>query len=152
MKIKRIYRMFFNMINDESMTRPVWSSLDDDFILITDGCKLYRMPKNSVPINLAMLRELQADKLPKLEITKKHQQLEVTNIIRDSAHGKPSGYIRKLKSNDFNVWINNTFLDMFDNPTLHGTAAVDPVIVCEQKKPVGILMPIRLRDDGGDED
>lgn len=144
MKEHRIYREFFNLAIAKER-RPSYFEIDENFICVTDGYKGYKLLARQFPLNLNFLRKMDA---VSLDITDKHTKLKRTEDLRDISRG--SGGFQaaiKFKADNFNVWINRKLLELFDNPTLYGTHPHEACIVCELDKPVGIVLPVRIKED-----
>lgn len=144
MKTNKIYRLFFNMMIAESNDVKRYD-IDETFIALTDGYMAYKVLRRDIPLNIDRIKDITNKNLPKIEITDEHKILTRTSELMDSSlYGKPT-YARKYQGNDFCCWLNEAFVEVFDNPTFYGTGEVNPVVVCEgrNREPRGLVLPIK---------
>jgi len=143
MKTNRIYRAFFNMMLTESMSVRRYD-LDENFIALTDGYRAYKILKSDCPLNLSRIIDLSDRETPKLELSEKHKKLARTNELFDYGYRGKHGFVRKYHCDDFDVWVNDGYVEFFENPTFYGTGETAAVMVCERNDTVqGIVLPVR---------
>lgn len=145
MKINRIYRFFFNMMLSEN-SRLLRYDIDDNFIALTDGYRAYRVLRRDLPLNLDKIKDITQSNLPKFELTDAHKKLERTTELKDcSIYGKHI-YARKYHCGEFDCWVNESYVELFENAIFYGTGEVYPIIVCEGNRIAqGIILPIRVQ-------
>ncbi len=127
--------------------------LDDGNIFVTpDGVRGYVFPVAGVCFNVEKIRGM--GKLPIIETIKENNELKLTDDLRIIKRG---GMMRRLKGKGKNVFVNVKYLDVFHNPRFYQDASglgmivvTEDMSVTKRNIPVGIVMPIRDDEIGGD--
>ena len=147
MKTNRIYRAFFNMMLTESMSVGRYD-LDENFIALTDGYRAYKILKSDCPLNFSRIRDFSDNdnEMPKFELSEEHKKLARTNELFDYRYGGKHRFARKYHCDDCDVWVDDSYVEFFENPTFYGTGETAAVMVCENNATVqGIVLPVRKR-------
>ena len=138
MKINKIYKHVFDAI---IKGKPRMFNLDDDYVFITpDGFYGFVFAKKAVPFNLEMIEE-RKEKLDLSSIVQKENLCKLTNYY---ATPERKSLARILKNNDRKIYINQKYLQYFEDYTeFYQKDNLQIVVAVENGQIVGGLMPIR---------
>lgn len=122
---------------------------DDNFIAVTwNGFQLYILKKNSLCFSLDKCRE-DNNLADLLIMTEEDKELRFTNALKVIA----KEYYRKLKADDFIIWVNDKYLkdfeNGFENMSYYASNPLGRILVAKPftDKIIGCVMPIRIKDE-----
>ena len=118
---------------------------DDNFIAVTwNGFQLYILQKNSLCFSLDKCCELNtlADLLT---MTEEDKKLILTNTLKVM----DKEYYRKLKADDFIIWVNDKYIKDFGDMSYYAGNPLGRILITEPftDKIIGCVMPIRIKDE-----
>jgi hypothetical protein len=146
LKINKIQTEVFKNILRES--RGFYYKISDTEILVSpDNFKAFSLPLKTIAFNTDMMKLMPENNM---FIKKSDDELiKATNILKIMNNKQ---FARKfLFETKGSIWINNAFLDYFDNPILYARNKLERVLVYERgrcgEQFVGIITPIRVSDE-----
>ena len=148
MKYRKIQSEIFKMLQSEGKVYKY--QVSENEIAVIDGIKAFVLPTSIINFNLEKcgLNDGIAKYFKSVENA---QKMIVTSDLKVMKARKL--FARKFTCDNFDLWLNNSWLDYFDNAEFWATSPFEPVRVYEKinRKDVlvGILMPIRMIDEEG---
>jgi hypothetical protein len=154
MKVRKIQSMFFKMLNsDQKVTK---SSVNEFEYAFSDGYRLFILPVKSVNFNMDRCTNFtDEDTVSKLiEMQPEDVEVKKTHDLKEAGNMFSKRIARKFKSKGeipFTVWLNDDWLNYFENPVFYGSGPLNRVLIKENSRGVetivGVILPIRVSDN-----
>jgi len=132
MKVRKINEEFLKIYYRKE---EIYYEKYEDHILLSDSYKIYKIKNDDCILDLIKFKELNLHKF--LD----RQDYIVGNITDNIIDGKIK--LRKITTKDFDVYINDNDLKLFDNPIVKVRADDEPILVYENDEIVGLILPIK---------
>ena len=144
MKIDKIYKHVFNEIIKK---HPRLFNLDDDYVFITpNGYYGFFFLKKAVPFNLEMIEETKQ----KLDLSSSVQEFNLCKLTNQYIANKHFGFVRILKQGGRKIYVQQKFLQYFEDYTsFYQKHDLELIVAVENGQIVCALMPIKWHE--GDE-
>lgn len=122
-----------------------YSDYGEDYAAIAwSGFEVYVLPKKDICFNVDKCKKY--PNLNKyLEMTSDDKELTLTSTLKQA--GK--NYCRKLKAKDFDVWINDKYINDFGAAKYYARKPLDRVLVTDvaTDEIIGLVMPVNLKEE-----
>jgi len=149
MKIRKIQSELFQMLQQDKKVSKV--KISENEYAFTDGRKAFILPVTSINFNMERCQEIKTNTaFDTFKENKNDVELEFTRDVKDLGFKVNKQMIRILKAKckkSFDVWINNSWFNYFENPKFYGYNENNRVLVketiCGKEKLVAVLMPVR---------
>ena len=149
MNIIKAQKTIFNALLSGKQVRRCEHDKDNVFITV-DGIIAYVLPYSVLQVNLDRIKEMR-NQIDTLSIVKEENIFRLTREMLIKEH--PKELYRKLTNGDRNVFINQKYLEYFQNPKFYQKEKNQMVVVTEdisvtrKNVIVGIIMPVRVEED-----
>lgn len=133
MKVRKINEEFLKIYYRKE---KIYYEKYEDYILLSDSYRIYKIKNDDCILDLTKFKEISLHKF--LD----RQDYIVGNITDNIIDGKIK--LRKITTEDFDVYINDNYLKLFDNPIVKVRADNEPILVYENDEIVGLILPIKI--------
>ena len=156
MKINKIQKEMFNALCGDSMCKIMIKMSDSETCFSIDGYKAFVLPNAIVNFNTNRFTAKNELKNDLFEPNAADRLMTISNDLRLTNGGRKM--IRKLVCQEgetidgagdkptSEMWVDNKFLDYFENPKLYAHSKVSRILVVEpliSKSPCAVLLPVR---------
>lgn len=132
MKVRKINEEFLKIYYRK---KKIYYEKYEDHILLSDSYRIYKIKNDDCILDLTKFKEV------KLHNILDRQDYIVGNITDNIIDGKIK--LRKITTEDFDVYINDNYLKLFDNPIVKVRADNEPILVYENDEIVGLILPVK---------
>lgn len=147
MKVIKILTDILKIVGNEKKTLSCAYGIDEDYVYyVPDGYRAYKIPKKDFLIDLekALPNKTPLNDPRKLFDDSKAEPAVKTNEIR----AIDKGNVVKIKGENAHAWINVNYLKEFEvDCTFKVISSIAPVFVYEWEKLVGIILPVRIKEE-----
>lgn len=133
MKVRKINEEFLKIYYRK---KKIYYEKYEDHILLSDSYRIYKIKNDDCILDLTKFKEVN------LHNFLDRQDYIVGNITDNIIDGKIK--LRKITTEDFDVYINDNYLKLFDNPIVKVRADNEPILVYENDEIVGLILPIKI--------
>lgn len=148
MNITKAQKTIFNALLSGDRVRRF--EVDKDNVFITpNGCYGFVIPYSVLQVNIEKIGEFKAIDLA--SIVKEENRFQLTREILLQEH--PKAYLRKLKNGERNVFLDQKYMECFQNPKFYQKEKDAIVVVTEDisatriNAVVGCILPVRVNED-----
>lgn len=132
MKVRKINEEFLKIYYKKG---KIYYEKYEDYILLSDSYRIYKIKNDECILDLIKFKEIN------LHNFLDRQDYILGNITDNIIDGKIK--LRKITTEDFDVYINDNYLKLFDNPIVKVRADNEPILVYENDEIVGLILPIK---------
>jgi hypothetical protein len=148
MNITKAQKIIFNALLSGNHVRRF--EFDKDNVFITpDGYRGFVLPYSTLQVNIEKIQVFKNMDLA--SIVKDENLLQLTREILIQEH--PKAYLRKLKNEERNVFLDQKYLECFQNPKFYQEDKNRMVVLTEDISAirknviVGCILPVRVCED-----
>lgn len=133
MKVRKINEEFLKIYY---RNEKIYYEKYEDHILLSDSYRIYKIKNDDCILDLTKFKEINLHNL--LD----RQDYVIGNITDNIIDNKIK--LRKISFEDFDVYVNDNYLKLFDNPVVKAKSDDSPVLVYENDIIVGLILPIKI--------
>lgn len=132
MKVRKINEEFLKIYY---RNEKIYYEKYEDHILLSDSYRIYKIKNDDCILDLTKFKEINLHNL--LD----RQDYVIGNITDNIIDGKIK--LRKIITEHFDLYVNDNYLKLFDNPVVKVKSDDSPVLVYENDIIVGLILPIK---------
>lgn len=132
MKVRKINEEFLKIYYKKE---KIYYEKYEDHILLSDSYRIYKIKNDDCILDLTKFEEINLHKF--LD----SYDYIIGNIKDNIVDNKIK--LRKIVTEDYDVYINDNYLKLFDNPVVKVKSDYSPVLVYENDIIVGLILPIK---------
>ena len=135
--------MFKCLLNDPEAA--YYSDYGEDSVAIAwSGFELYVLSKKDICFNLDKCKN-RPNLNEFLKKTSEDKELALTDTLKQLE----KNYCRKLKAEDFVVWVNDKYIKDFGEVRYYASRPLDRVLITDivTNEIIGLVLPIRVKDE-----
>ena len=136
MKVQKLNKELLNLYYKKD--KKIYAQLVHDKVYVTDSYRAWILKYDDFILDMNKLKTTDLahffNEDGYIEGIKTNKLTEIEGTV---------GVYLTSEENDFEVLINQKYLDMFENYTLKIKSEITPVLVYENDEPVGLILPIR---------
>ena len=133
MKVRKINEEFLKIYYRK---KKIYYEKYGVYILLSDSYRIYKIKNDDCILDLTKFKKINLLDF----LDRQDQDYIVGNITDNIIDGKIK--LRKITTEDFDVYINDNYLKLFDNPIVKVRADNEPILVYENDEIVGLILPI----------
>lgn len=132
MKVRKINEEFLKIYYRKE---KIYYEKYEDHILLSDLYRIYKIKNDDCILDLTKFKEIKLHNF--LDI----QDYVIGNITDNIIDDKIK--LRKIITEHFDLYVNDNYLKLFDNPVVKVKSDDSPVLVYENDIIVGLILPIK---------
>lgn len=133
MKVRKINEEFLKIYYRK---KKIYYEKYGVYILLSDSYRIYKIKNDDCILDLTKFKKINLLDF----LDRQDQDYIVGNITDNIIDGKIK--LRKITTEDFDVYIDDNYLKLFDNPTVKVRANKESILVYENDEIVGLILPI----------
>lgn len=132
MKVRKINEEFLKIYYKKE---KIYYEKYEDYVLLSDSYRIYKIKNDDCILDLTKFKEI---KLSKFLDDYDYVLGNITDNIIDIKIK-----LRKIATEDFDLYVNDNYLKLFDNPIVKVKSDDSPVLVYENDEIVGLILPVK---------